>query len=196
MSDREAVPTWLGAQVVFICTANRARSPFAAAVLRRHLGGSDVTVESLGAHAQTRGPALPAAVRAASAFGIDLSGHRASALVPGALRGSDLVVGFERFHVAEAVLTGGASSARTFLLTELAEVVAEAATSWARDDDLWARLELADARRKHADALPGTIADPAGRSDRRFLETFAEIERLVALVATRLFGPARPAAAP
>ena len=50
--------------------------------------------------------------------------------------------------------------------------------------------------RKLADALPGTIADPAGRSDRRFLETFAEIERLVALVASRLFGPARPAAAP
>jgi protein-tyrosine-phosphatase len=116
--------------------------------------------------------------------------------VPGALRGSDLVVGFERFHVAEAVLTGGAPSARTFLLTELAEVVAEAASSWTRDDDLEARLGLADARRQLADALPGTIADPAGRSDRRFLETFAEIERLVALVASRLFGPARPAAAP
>lgn len=180
-------------EVVFVCTANRARSPFAAALLERHLTGLPFTVGSVGTLDEPGAPALPHAVRAARAFGVDLSAHRARPVRPGDLASTDLVIGFEPYHVAAAVVTGGASRARAFVLSELADAVARPAPFGDRDIDFDTLVGLADARRRLADALPGSIADPAGRSDRRLLETFAEIERIVALVASRLFGLAATA---
>src|SRR5262245_40273131 len=73
-------------RVSFICSANRARSPFAAALLRRHLEGTDVVVDSFGVLERPSAPALFSAVRAARAFGIDLRGHRSRSMEDGALR--------------------------------------------------------------------------------------------------------------
>jgi protein-tyrosine phosphatase len=178
-----------GSRVVFVCTANRARSPFAAALLRRHLGDLPIAIESFGTMEDGGGaPALPSAVRAAREFGIDLSKHRARSLRPGALVQSDLVIGFEPFHVASAVL-GGALRSRTFLLADLAVALEDDAASTApRDLSVDALVGLADARRGRSGRLPISIADPVGRSDRRFHEIYREIDGLVALVAMRLFG--------
>ena len=183
----EADPGPLTFQVIFICTANRARSPFAAALMRRHLGGAAVTVESFGAMEQGGAPALPGAVRAAQEFGIDLSRHRAQPLPPRGLRGSALAIGFEPFHVAAAVVVGGVERSRAFLLTELAEALYDSgAAERARDVGLEAVVALADDRRHARTALPRSIADPVGTSNQRFQEIFHDIAGLLALVAMRV----------
>src|SRR6185436_18144826 len=98
------------------CTANRARSPFAAALLGGLVSNQPIVVDSFGILEQAEAPALPGAVRAASGFGIDLSGHHARALRSDDLAGSDLAIGFEPSHVVAAVETGGVPAERSFLL--------------------------------------------------------------------------------
>lgn len=145
-------------------------------------------VRSFGVLEQGAAPALPSAVRAASAFGIDLSDHRAQALGAGELAGTDLAVGFESDHVAAAVTTGGVSIDRAFLLAELADVLELDVLPWpASSQELGARIAHADARRFARGRLPRPIADPVGGSERQFQQTYEEIDRMVAIVAMRLF---------
>jgi protein-tyrosine-phosphatase len=176
------------ARVAFICTANRARSPFAAALLRRHVGELPVFVESFGVLEQAGAAALDGAVRAASMFGIDLSGHRARTLMPGDLRDTQLAIGFEPAHVAAAIATGGSSAERTFLLAELADVVELDVLPWPPGcNDLSSRVAHANARRFAGARLPRAVGDPVGGSDRRFRQTYDEIDRMVTLIGMRLF---------
>jgi protein-tyrosine-phosphatase len=65
--------------------------------------------------------ALPEAVALAGELGLDLSGHRARHLAD--LGDQDLVVGFERAHLAAAVVDAGADLGRTFTLSELVELL-------------------------------------------------------------------------
>jgi protein-tyrosine-phosphatase len=185
----EADPWPLTFEVVFICTANRARSPFAAALLRRHLAGLPVAVKSFGTIEEAGASALSAAVRAADAFGVDLTEHRARPLSPGALVTTDLAIGFEQFHVASAVVVGGARRSRTFLLTELSYALEDLGTTTPSDDpDVHELVARADVRRAARERLPRSLADPVGSSDLRFLELYHEIDRLVSIIAVRLFG--------
>lgn len=177
----------LQARVAFICTANRARSPFAAAVLRRQVSGLPVQVESYGMLEQGGAPALVGAVRAALAFGIDLSGHSARTLQPGELEGVGLVIGFERVHVAAAVATGGAPADRAFLLTEFAATLEVDALPWpAGSTDFESRVAHANARRYADGRLPRAVEDPVGGTEARFRQTYDEISRLVAVIGMRL----------
>ena len=189
--DRSARSGSHVARVSFICTANRARSPFAAALLGRHARELPVAIDSFGVLEQYGAPALAGAVRAALAFGVDLSDHRARSLQPGVLEGFALAMGFEPVHVAAAVATGGISPDRAFLLTELAEIVEIDALPWpVGADDLETRLAHVDARRFASARAPRGVADPVGGSDARFERTYEQIDRLVAMVGMRLFSVA------
>lgn len=188
-SDRQADSGSQTVRVSFICTANRARSPFAAALLRRHSAGLPVVVDSFGTLEQRGAPALPQAIRTARSFGIDLIEHRARLLGTGQLAGSDLVIGFEPFHVAHAVVTGGVPRSRAFLLAELARALDDSSVQALRDvSELCALVARVEAVRTAGHWLPVSIPDPVGGSDRRFLETYEEIERIIATIARRLFG--------
>jgi protein-tyrosine-phosphatase len=148
-----------------------------------------VAVESYGMLEQGAAPALPGAVRAAGAFGIDLSEHRARVLQARSLVGAALVIGFEPAHVAAAVSTGGISSDRAFLLSELADVLELDVLPWPPGaDDLESRVAHANARRYAGARLPRAVADPVGGSDERFRQTYGEIDRMVAIIGLRLFG--------
>ena len=142
----------------------------------------------MGVLEQGGAPALPSAVRAASAFGIDLSDHRAQALGAGELAGTELAIGFEPAHVAVAVSTGGVSVDRAFLLAELADVLELDVLPWPENSqELGSRIAHADARRFARGRLPRSVADPVGGSARQFQQTYEEIDRMVAMVAVRLF---------
>jgi protein-tyrosine phosphatase len=178
------------ARVAFICTANRARSPFAAALLRRQLHDVPVEVDSFGVLEQGGAPALPAAIHAAAAYGIDLSGHRARALGPGELEGAELAIGFEPSHVAAAITIGGIPAERAFLLAELADVLEVDVLPWPEQSEtLGARVTHANGRRFARERLPRSIADPVGRSDKVFRQTYEQIDQLVAIVGMRLLSP-------
>jgi len=55
--------------------------------------------------------------------GIDLSGHRARALARVDMAAADLVIGFERKHVAAAVVDAGVPYERAFTLIELVRLL-------------------------------------------------------------------------
>ena len=104
--------------VVFECTGNRFRSPLAAAFFQAAAQGP-VKVTSLGTLDLGDVEALPEAVELAREHGVDLTEHRASGLREIDLSASDLVIGFERKHVAAAVVDARARPDRTFTLPEL-----------------------------------------------------------------------------
>lgn len=146
-------------------------------------------MDSFGTLDDEGAPALPQAIRAAREFGIDLVDHRARSAATGGLEGNDLVIGFEPFHVAHAVVTGGVPRSRAFLLADLARVLTDPQWPASRDAvELRAAVARADGVRAGAGWRSQAIADPVGGSDRRFIETYEEIERMVAIVGVRLFG--------
>ena len=74
-------------RVLFVCTGNTCRSPFAAAVARRH--GLDASSAGLDVHEPRAGGD---AIAAARARGVDLSRHTARPLTDEALAAADVVV--------------------------------------------------------------------------------------------------------
>jgi protein-tyrosine-phosphatase len=82
--------------ILFVCTANRFRSPLAAAIFQRSLEerGLDGAwqVGSAGTWATPGDPPLPAALEAAQRLGLDLSNHRAARLDEHMLQVYDLIL--------------------------------------------------------------------------------------------------------
>jgi protein-tyrosine phosphatase len=171
-------------EIVFVCTGNRARSPFAEAALRRHASGRDVLVWSVGTHVVGSTGPLEKAEYAAARLGIDISRHRARVLAPGALSEAGLVVGFEPHHLAAAIVDGGAARERVFSIIELADLLdPETADVPARS------VARAHEKRGAASVLSApAIDDPVGKSERVFRRTFEEIDALTARIAAGLFG--------
>jgi protein-tyrosine phosphatase len=179
-------------RVAFVCTGNRFRSPLAAAVLRAEVAGlgAPVDVESYGLLDLDRMPALPEAVELAGKLGFDLADHRSRALARGTLAETDLVVGFERIHVASSVVDAGAARDRTFTLPEVAGLLAglpgpEGETPVARARA--AVAAAAGARRAYQAASLPEVEDPLGLSRRRAEEIAGEVRMLTAQLAARLF---------
>ena len=175
--------------VVFICTGNRARSALAEAFLRARVGDAVVRVESYGTLELGPAPAMPEAIIAASALGIDIHAHRARSLRGVRLDDADLVIGFEPFHVATAVVEAGAPRKRTFTLHELAVLLGDVGPA----DDAGASgskalVARADARRSSQPRSSLSLADPYGKSKRVYAEVARTIDALTATLAARLFG--------
>jgi protein-tyrosine-phosphatase len=89
--------------VLFVCTGNTCRSPFAEAVARRE-GHGDFESAGLGAYLDDRPP--EDAIVVARELGYDLSTHRARRLTEEMVERADVVVGMTAAHVA--ALGGGA----------------------------------------------------------------------------------------
>jgi protein-tyrosine phosphatase len=135
-------------------------------------------------------PALREAYEAATSLGLDLSAHRARHLGDAELVRADLVLGFERMHVATAVVDGGAPADRTFTMPELVELLREVEPR-ANDPVDRAREAIAlaqEARGGHPELLDRSeLPDPYGRSARVYRETADRVEALCEELAARLF---------
>jgi protein-tyrosine phosphatase len=89
--------------VLFVCTGNTCRSPFAEAVAR---GEGQVDAESAGLSAYAGDRPPEDAILVARELGYDLSSHRARPLTEELLERADVVVGMTAAHVA--AVGGGA----------------------------------------------------------------------------------------
>jgi protein-tyrosine phosphatase len=181
-------------RVVTLCTGNRFRSPLAAAILANALEGLlPVDASSVGTLDVDGLPALPEAVALAPAHGVDLSAHVSRRMTRGELEHTDLVVGFEKFHVATAVVDGRSARTRTFTLPELVALLeglgepqagrGERAVERAR------ALVAAAADARGGTSRPPEIEDPFDRPRARQQaiadEVAAQSKRLAALLAGR-----------
>jgi protein arginine phosphatase len=178
-------------ELVLICTGNQARSPVAEGFLRHLLADLPVRVHSLGTLKIAGAPALREAVEAASHQGLDISAHRARPLSGEDLQKADLVLGFERHHVAAAVIDGGARPERVFTLPELVELIEDPRGVPAPNPIERARQQIADAQTRRAGkvrATPAEIADPLGQSPKVFRDTVEQVRDLSLRLAAGLFG--------
>jgi protein-tyrosine-phosphatase len=95
-------------KILFVCTGNTCRSPFAEAVARRE----GVDGESAGLAAYPGDEPPPDALAVATELGLDLSSHRARPLTPELLDGAEIVVGMTAAHVGELEKRGAHGKAR------------------------------------------------------------------------------------
>jgi protein-tyrosine phosphatase len=176
--------------VAFVCTGNRARSALAEELYRRYALGFETRARSLGTLDVGDVPALDDAIDAGRRLGVDLAAHRAVALRNGVLAEADLVLCFEPHHVAAAVIDGGAAAERTFLLRELAELLALSARPDGTPERAHAEVTAAHDRRPkpRTSAARFVIPDPAGHPPSVMLATATEIDELVRRIVRGLFG--------
>ena len=163
--------------VVFVCTGNRFRSALAEAVFRKEAGGK-ATVESFGTLDLGAAPALKQAIVEAERLGYNLRDHVSRPLLGVDLSTSDLVLGFERSHVAAAVIEAGAARARSFTLPELMSLVAPAS-------EPRRAVAQAAASRPLSGLLMPELEDPYGKPpglQRRIAEDVCSLARRLATV--------------
>jgi protein-tyrosine-phosphatase len=141
---------------------------------------------------------LREALVAAEQLRIDISGHRARPLEGENLARSDLVLGFERIHVATAVVDAQAQRERAFTLPELVELLSEADIPAAEDPLERARLAIRAAHEHRSARPPGEllpeVADPWSQPNAVYAETASSVDELCRRLMPRLFGDLLPAA--
>jgi protein-tyrosine phosphatase len=181
-------------RIVVVCTGNRFRSPLAEHILRRETEGLPVSVRSVGVLDLGGIEALPEALAAAQELGLDLSAHRTCVLAPEPLAGADLVVGFERAHVARAVVAGRAPLERTFTLPELVGLLPPEPPEGDEDPVARARALVASVAVGRTDPRTAPVpelADPLGHSPSFFGRTAEQVDELSRRLVTQLFGSPR-----
>ena len=181
--------------IAVICTANRFRSPLCAGLLRRSTASLPVDVVSAAVTPAGRGGALAEARKLGAPLGVDLDDHVARRLAHGELVSADLVIGFERDHVAVAVIDGGADRGRTFTLPELVALAEQAPVAAVEDPVERARTAVRAAaelraRQRHARPIE-ELADPVGGPERGYREVAGTLADLSDRLVRVLFGEAR-----
>jgi protein-tyrosine-phosphatase len=178
-------------QLVFMCTANRCRSPMAAAIggaeLKRR--GVDAVVRSCGE--QPGGAhAVHDAVAVMSRRGHDLSDHLSRQIDLDIATSADLILTMERRHLLSVAELGLGLVDRAFTLRELAGL-APFVGRRSPDESVSEWIERAHRSRPPATTLAlGTgddVPDPIGRSRRAFRAVADELERLIGTIFDQLF---------
>ncbi len=90
-------------RIVFVCTGNICRSPYAEYLARELSGSTDIEFASAGIIARAGNPPSSDGVAVAAELGIDLTPHGASPLTSDVVARADIIYGMEDEHV-EAVL--------------------------------------------------------------------------------------------
>lgn len=110
--------------VLFVCTANRFRSPLASAFFRKELDAVDEdgwTIDSAGTWTTWGLPVLPKVNLIARRYGIDLSSHRSKPVTEPLLSAHDLILVMEAGHREALQNEFPAVSERIYLLSQAAE---------------------------------------------------------------------------
>jgi low molecular weight protein-tyrosine phosphatase len=186
-------------RLLFVCTANRARSPLAAALLRRELTRISgrrplVEADSAGLRAIPDERVLRVMRDAARGHGVDLTQHRARAFELSMLESSQLFLTMTEVQRSALARLEPQQLTRTFTLKEWVRI--HEAMSF--DCDNLAQLALATHRARAAVAAadePEDIVDPVGLPARQQAVIAAEIATLTRSVAETLFTtviPRRP----
>lgn len=126
------------ARILVVCTANICRSPLAEQLLQAYLDRYapevEVEVTSAGTHGRPGDRAATGMRDIAEQWGLDLSAHRANRIDASLVLSHQLVLTMEDAHRSSVARLGRVLTARTFMLTELAAIIAAPAPTVAPDD--------------------------------------------------------------
>jgi protein-tyrosine-phosphatase len=154
-----------------------------------------IDVTSLGLHDLGPVPPLDEALETATRFGLDISQHRARPLKGERLGETDLVLGFERTHVAAAVVDADAPRERTFTLPELVELLGAVEPPAGEDPHARVRESVRRAAALRAELPPQPvlpeIPDPWGASPEVFEAVGAQVIELSRRLVSLLFDRGR-----
>lgn len=184
-------------RLLFVCTANRCRSPMGEALARRALADRSVEAEVVSAGRMSGGhSASPGAVDAMSRRGIDLSSHRSAPLDPDTLTAADLILVMEREHLSDVFEVEPSVIERTFTLGEFPALLkASSGTAEHQADTPSTRIEHAHAQRDPARILAvdtsSDIADPMGRRRGAYRRTARQLDHLIEATVEGLY-PGQP----
>ncbi|MHB1535673.1 MAG: arsenate reductase/protein-tyrosine-phosphatase family protein [Acidimicrobiales bacterium] len=171
-------------RILFVCTGNQCRSPMAAALAQADLDRRGVAAEVTSAGFMGAGqPAPDEVVKAMSAVGIDLSGHRSQPVEPGLLAEADLVVAMARQHLIELSLLSPDNWERCFTFADLLRR-AEQVGPRLGGEDLPAWVRRLGRGRARAGLLQLDLADdvddPMGRRQVAYDRTRDQLAEMVA----------------
>ncbi len=111
--------------ILFVCTANRFRSPIAALYFAREVvsrgDDQDIQVASAGTWASDGRPAMAKAIQLAQDYGLDLSYHKSRIVSEGLLAQSDLILVMENGHKEAIIHEFPETANRVYLLTKVVE---------------------------------------------------------------------------
>jgi protein-tyrosine-phosphatase len=111
--------------ILFVCTANRFRSPLAAAFLRKNLEQLGLSaawrVSSAGTWATPGQPVMPGIDEAGLRFGVDLSGHSSTRVSRDLLGEYDLIVVMQASQREALLAEYPQLHGRVYLLSDIAE---------------------------------------------------------------------------
>lgn len=178
-------------RLMFVCTANRCRSPMAQLLATEFLDrrGVDSVVVSCGVM-EGGSAASPGAVRAMARRGLNLSTHLSHQMDSHTVEAATLILTMERRHLASVAELSMPAVERAFTLSELGDL---AAIVGPRRDGVSVRAWIAQA---NAMRLPTSvltmssdsdIEDPMGGPSRGYRKTADQIDELIGLVLGSLF---------
>ena len=184
-------------RVLVLCTANRARSPVMAELLRREaeargLAGH-VEIDSAGLRAQPDDPLLPSVERVARSLGLGLNGHRARPLELDSAARPGLVLTMTEAQRHTLLRMQPRLLDRTFTVREILRLVGS--PHW---DQRWEGTPEVVHHLHHVRPLvpgakaPEDIADPATGGRRLAASVVGELRRYAPRVGTALWGPVVP----
>ena len=187
-------------RILFVCTANRCRSPMAERLLSAHLAerGAAVSVTSAGVSGNGLTPP-DEVVTVMPAHGFDVTGHRSRAVEGQELAAAGLILGLTREHIRRCVVLEAAAWPRAFTLRELIRR-ARVAGPRAPGEQLESWLARAAADRTRAGLLgrgeADDIPDPFGGPSAGYWAVADLLDNLTAELASLGWGGAQGPDAP
>ncbi|TLP97045.1 hypothetical protein FEF26_08045 [Nesterenkonia salmonea] len=177
--------------MIFVCRANRCRSPLAEHIARHRASqwGLAVSTSSMGFLA-SGAPTPPAGVQAAAEQDIDLSRHLSQQLDPEQLRDADVILASGRAEARDLVAKMPELWPRVFTLKQFdAQLGADPISS----EEGFSSWVLRSGESRSRNVLLGSssrddIADPVGRPPRIWRRTIRELDELIRSVLGRSAG--------
>jgi protein-tyrosine phosphatase len=178
--------------LLFLCTGNQCRSPFAAELTRHRLAGRDVVVRSAGL--MPGGQSVPAeGIRIGSEYRLDLSAHVSRRFDRELADDADLVLTMTNAQAREVVTSHLESWPRVFTLKSFVRWLGTEPVPAGGITRAWLE-DVAAARSPHellGSNAADEVEDPMGRSLRTWRRVAAELADAVNLLVPVL--PALPA---
>jgi protein-tyrosine phosphatase len=172
--------------VLFVCTANQCRSPFAEVIARRYADRRLFIIESAGLIVDGGAPVPRNGLLVASEIGIDLSTHRSRRADLRRLGDWDLILAMTREHVREIVGADATLWPRVFTIKQFRRWIDQHPPPPGAPLRAW--IDRVGADRSRFDAVGASVDDDIGDPLRSPPQTWRKMARVMDEELAVIFG--------